>query len=52
MYFWIWRRLPGPFPARLAASAGLALVVAAVLWVWIFPWAYAHIPLDSVGFAG
>jgi hypothetical protein len=52
MYSWIWRRLPGPLPARLAAAIGLMLVTAAVLWLLIFPWAYAHVPLDSVGFAG
>ena len=34
---------------------GLVVVLgamAAVLWLLIFPWAYAHVPLDSVGFAG
>jgi hypothetical protein len=52
MYPWIWHHLPGPLPLRLLSAAGLALAVAAVLWLWVFPWFYGHVPLDSVGFAG
>jgi hypothetical protein len=52
MYSWIWHRLPGPLPARLATATVLALVAATILWLWIFPWFYAHVPLDSVAFDG
>jgi hypothetical protein len=52
MYAWIWRRIPGPTPARLLISAAMLLVAVAILWQWLFPWMYTHVPLDSVGFAG
>jgi hypothetical protein len=52
MYPWIWRHLPGPLPAKAITAALLALVVIAALWVWAFPWADTHLPLDTVDFAG
>jgi len=52
MYAWIWRRLPGTLTTRALIAVTLVLLVAAVLWLWIFPWAYTHLPLDSAGFAG
>lgn len=52
MYAWIWRHLPGTLARRAALAAGLLLAVLAILWLWIFPWACVHLPLDSAGFAG
>lgn len=50
MYGWIWQRLPGSTAARAGALTALALAVATVLWLWVFPWAASHLPLDSTGF--
>ena len=52
MYSWIWRRLPGSTPVRAGTLAALVLVVAAALWVWVFPWAASHLPLDGTAFTG
>lgn len=52
MYAWIWRNLPGPLPARVLLASAFAVASAVVLWLWVFPWLYIHIPLNSVGFAG
>lgn len=48
MYGWIWRHLPGPWPAK--ALSALILVAAAVwlLWFVVFPWAGPKLPLDDV----
>jgi len=52
MYSWMWHRLPGSTPARASTLALLALVVAAALWFWVFPWAASHLPLDGTAFTG
>lgn len=52
MYAWIWRHLPGNLAVRVLISAALAFTVLAVLWMWVFPWADVHLPLDPAGFAG
>lgn len=51
MYVWIWRHLPGNGPIRAATATALLLMTVAMLWYWAFPWAYVHLPLDSVGMA-
>ena len=48
MYGAIWRVLPGPTPVRALIAALLALAVAAVLFLWVFPWAEQHLPFLDV----
>jgi hypothetical protein len=31
---------------------GLAIVVAAALWLFVFPWAASHLPIDGTAFSG
>ena len=38
MYAWIWRKLPGPFPAKLTIAVVLVLGVIALLMFVVFPW--------------
>ncbi|WP_328613279.1 hypothetical protein OHS18_31075 [Amycolatopsis sp. NBC_00355] len=38
MYGWLWRKLPGPFAAKLTVSVFLALGVVALLMFIVFPW--------------
>lgn len=49
MYRWIWRRLPGGPVTRTAELVLLALAVAALLWLVVFPWASLRVPLDQAG---
>jgi hypothetical protein len=52
MYGWIWQRLPGSTYARAAAMTAMAIVVAAALWFFVFPWAASHLPIDGTAFSG
>ncbi|SFW53133.1 hypothetical protein [Amycolatopsis australiensis] len=38
MYAWIWRKLPGPFAAKLTLAVILVLGVVALLMFVVFPW--------------
>jgi hypothetical protein len=38
MYAWIWRKLPGPFAAKLTIAVVLVLGVIALLLFVVFPW--------------
>ncbi|MDS0133039.1 MULTISPECIES: hypothetical protein [unclassified Amycolatopsis] len=38
MYAWIWRKLPGPFAAKLTLAVVLVLGVIALLMFVVFPW--------------
>ncbi|ADJ41864.1 hypothetical protein AMES_0037 [Amycolatopsis mediterranei S699] len=38
MYAWIWRKLPGPFAAKLTMAVVLVLGVVALLMFVVFPW--------------
>ncbi|RSM34753.1 hypothetical protein DMA12_46935 [Amycolatopsis balhimycina DSM 5908] len=38
MYAWIWRKLPGPFVAKLSVAVVLVLGVVALLMFVVFPW--------------
>ncbi|MCW2938018.1 MAG: hypothetical protein JWN00_1003 [Actinomycetia bacterium] len=46
MYGLIWRLLPGTVAIKIATAAGLLLVVTAVLWYLVFPWAEPKIQFD------
>lgn len=48
MYGWIWRQLPGPWPARVLVSAVLAAGVVLLLFTVVFPWAEQVLPFLDV----
>ena len=48
MYVWIWRRLPGGLPGKLAGSAVLLVAVLALLFLLVFPWAERRLPFNDV----
>ncbi|WP_164479044.1 hypothetical protein [Nakamurella antarctica] len=48
MYSFIWRHLPGPAAAKFAQSILLFLIVTALLFFVIFPWAEPYLPFDQV----
>lgn len=50
MYGWIWRRLPGPRPVRVAQALTLVAACVAVLWFVVFPWLQGL--LDAPTFSG
>lgn len=47
MYAALWRLLPGPRLARLAALVVLAAVVVAVCFHWVFPWVAPLMPFND-----
>ena len=49
MYGWLWHRLPGSTPARTAAMTVIIAVAAVALWLYVFPWASLHLPIDVSG---
>ena len=46
MYRWLWRRLPGSPPARLAQVAVIVIAIGGLLWYVVYPWVSLHLPLD------
>ena len=46
MYGWIWRHLPGPLALKSAEAVLLFLMVVALLFFVIFPWAAPLLPFD------
>ncbi|MET7990562.1 hypothetical protein AB0F91_17690 [Amycolatopsis sp. NPDC023774] len=48
MYAWIWRRLPGPFAAKLAIAVVLVLGIIALLMFVVFPWLDPLLPFNEV----
>ncbi len=48
MYAELWQRLPGPTPVRALITLVLILLVVAVLFLWVFPWAEQHLPFLNV----
>ena len=48
MYAWIWRKLPGPFAAKLTIAVVLVLGVIALLMFVVFPWAEPKLPFNNV----
>ncbi|MFC7342518.1 hypothetical protein [Saccharopolyspora griseoalba] len=48
MYAWLWRHLPGPFPAKLLQAVVLVAAVVALLLFVVFPWAEPLLPFDEV----
>ena len=52
IYGWLWRRLPGSWPARVAILAVLAAVVVVVLFAVVFPWVEPRLPFNQVTVGG
>ena len=52
MYVWIWRRLPGGLPGKLAGSLVLVVAVLALLFLLVFPWAERRLPCNDVSVDG
>jgi hypothetical protein len=48
MYAWIWRRLPGPWPAKLIGMLALLLGILALLFLVIFPKVSPSLPFNQV----
>jgi len=48
MYVWIWRRLPGGIPGKLAGCLLLLVGVLALLFYIVFPWAEKRLPFNDV----
>ena len=46
MYAWIWRLLPGQPTTKVLVALGLVLVIVALLWYVLFPWAEPKIQFD------
>jgi hypothetical protein len=46
MYVWIWRRLPGGLPGKVAGSLLLIVAVVAVLFLVVFPWVGPKLPYN------
>jgi hypothetical protein len=49
MYGWLWRRLPGSPPARLAQAVIILVVLGVLLWYVVYPWISGHLPVDLPG---
>lgn len=47
MYGWIWRRLPGPWPARLGISLALIALAVFALMQWVFPAVAPYMPFNG-----
>jgi hypothetical protein len=48
MYVWIWRRLPGGLPGKLAGSLVLLAAVLALLFFVVFPYAERRLPFQDI----
>ena len=48
MYGWVWRHLPGPWPAKLAVALVLIAVVVVLLFTVVFPWVEPRLPFGDV----
>jgi hypothetical protein len=48
MYAWLWRRLPGPWPAKLIGMLALLLGVLALLFYVVFPRVSPSLPFNQV----
>ncbi|MFI5099451.1 MAG: hypothetical protein ACHQE5_02890 [Actinomycetes bacterium] len=51
-YGWVWRHLPGSWPARVAILAVAAAVVVVLLFAVVFPWVEPRLPFNQVTVGG
>jgi hypothetical protein len=52
LYGWLWRRLPGTWPARVAILTVVAAVVVVLLFTVVFPWVEPRLPFNQVTVGG
>jgi hypothetical protein len=52
MYGWLWRRLPGSRPAKVAILVVAAAVVVVLLFAVVFPWVEPRLPFNQVTVGG
>ncbi len=52
MYGWLWRALPGGWGSKVVSLILIFALVAVVLWLFVFPWAALHLPIDQAGVVG
>ncbi|GAB3226235.1 hypothetical protein GCM10027447_16240 [Glycomyces halotolerans] len=48
MYGWIWRRIPGGLPGKIAGSLALTVGMFALLWFAVFPAVRPHMPWSNI----
>ncbi|HEX3815870.1 MAG TPA: hypothetical protein VHX59_23785 [Mycobacteriales bacterium] len=48
MYTWLWHKLPGGLPGKLAGCTVLLLAVVALLFFVVFPWVDPRLPFNQV----
>jgi hypothetical protein len=48
MYAWVWRRIPGPWPAKLVGMLALLLAALALLFLVVFPRVGPALPFNHV----
>jgi hypothetical protein len=48
MYAWMWRRLPGPWPAKLVGMLVLLVAALALLFLLVFPHVGPALPFNHV----
>jgi hypothetical protein len=48
VYTWLWRKLPGNTPAKVAECFVLFLAVVAVLFFLVFPYVEPRLPFNDV----
>ena len=48
MYTWIWRKLPGGLPGKIAGSLILIAAAVALLFFVVFPWVEPRLPFNDV----
>jgi hypothetical protein len=48
VYAWIWRHLPGPWPAKLVAAVLLFAAIVALLMLVVFPVVEPFVPFTRV----
>jgi hypothetical protein len=48
MYVWLWHKLPGGIPGKLAGCLVLLFAVVALLFLVVFPWASPRLPFNHV----
>ena len=48
MYAWIWRHLPGRWPVRAVVALVILVLMVALLFTVVFPWAEHTLPFLDV----
>ena len=52
MYGSLWRRLPGPWPVKVAILVVVVAVVVVLLFAVVFPWVEPRLPFNHVTVGG